>query len=518
MESEKIIIFDTTLRDGEQAPGCGLAAKEKLQLAEQLYRLGVDVMEAGFPVSSRGDFEAVQTIAKTIGRQQKSPEICGLARCVKGDIECCGEAVKPAKRPRVHVVIATSDIHMKYKLHMSKDEVLHSAVEAVKLSRKYADSVEFSAEDAARSDPDYLVRIFEAVIKAGATTINVPDTTGYTLPWKYAELISYLKEHISNIDRAVISVHCHDDLGLSVANSLAAVMAGARQLECAINGLGERAGNTSLEEVVMALKTRKDIFGLETRIKTKELAKASRLVSLLTGVSVPPNKAIVGANAFAHSSGIHQDGILKRRDTYEIINPADVGIEESTLLLTSRSGRHALGNRLKHLGYKPAKKQLEGTYVRFKALADKKKYVFDDDLISLMEEGAAEGKDEYLLEYVQSSSGTGMVPTATVRVRKQNGELIQESDVGDGPVDAATRAIDKIVGFKPKLIDYNLRAVTSGKDAQGEVSIRLEDDGMVISGRGASTDIIEASAKAYINAINKLLLAKNRRSEKEKKA
>jgi 2-isopropylmalate synthase len=508
MDSKKIIIFDTTLRDGEQAPGCSLGVAQKLQVAEQLYKLGVDVIEGGFPVSSLGDLEAVKTIAKTIGRASNAPEICGLARCVKGDILACAEAVKPAKRPRIHVVIATSEIHLTHKLHMSEDQVVERAVESVKLARRYADSVEFSAEDSTRTDIHYLARIVEAVIQAGATTVNLPDTTGFAIPWEYGEMFRKIIEMVPNIHKAVVSTHCQDDLGLSVANSLAAVKAGARQVECTINGLGERAGNTSLEEVVMALKTRQNLFGVTTGIHTKEIAKASRLVSSLTGVVVPPNKAIVGANAFAHSSGIHQDGILKFRQTYEIMNPEDVGVEESTLLLTSRSGRHALANRLKQLGYKFNKNKLNDIFVRFKALADKKRYVFDDDLLSLIEQKATEVKEDFTLEYLHATSGFGVVPTATIRIKKANGDIVQEAACGDGPVDAATNAIDKVVGFKPKLVDYNLHAVTSGKDAQGEVTIRIEVEGLTLLGRGASTDIIEASAKAYLNALNKLMVAK----------
>ena len=433
---------------------------------------------------------------------------------MKGDIEACAEAVKPAKRPRIHVFIATSEIHLAHKLHMTQDQVVARAVESVKLARKYADSVEFSAEDSTRTDMHYLARIVEAVIDAGATTVNLPDTTGFAIPWEYGEMFRKIFAMVPNVHKAVISTHCQDDLGLSVANSLAAVQAGVRQVECTINGLGERAGNTSLEEVVMALKTRQGLFGVTTRINTKEIAKASRLVSKLTGVMVPPNKAIVGANAFAHSSGIHQDGILKFRQTYEIMNPEDVGVEESTLLLTSRSGRHALENRLKHLGYKLSKKQLDEMFVRFKALADKKRYVFDDDLLALVEEKAADAKEDFVLEYLNASSGTGIVPTATLRIRKADGHVVQEAACGDGPVDAATRAIDKVTGFKPKLVDYSLHAITSGKDAQGEVSIRIEEGGLTILGRGASTDIIEASAKAYLNAINKLMVARRTRTER----
>ncbi len=513
MDSKKIIIFDTTLRDGEQAPGCSLGVAQKLQVAEQLYKLGVDVIEGGFPVSSLGDLEAVKSISKGVGRAANAPEICGLARCVKGDIEACAEAVKPAKRPRIHVFIATSEIHLKHKLHMTQDEVLERAVESVKLARKFAGSVEFSAEDSTRTDIHYLARIVEAAIKAGATTVNLPDTTGFAIPWEYGEMFRKIFEMVPNIHKAVVSTHCQDDLGLSVANSLAAVKAGARQVECTINGLGERAGNTSLEEVVMALKTRQSLFGVTTGVHTKEIAKASRLVSSLTGVVVPPNKAIVGANAFAHSSGIHQDGILKFRQTYEIMNPEDVGVEESTLLLTSRSGRHALENRLKHLGYKLTKKQLDDMFVRFKALADKKRYVFDDDLLALVEEEVADVREDFALDFLQATSVSGGAPSATVRIKKADGQTVTETASGDGPVDAATKAIDKVVGLKPKLKDYNLHAITSGKDAQGEVTIRLEEGGLTILGRGASTDIIEASAKAYLNAINKLMAAKRTRAK-----
>jgi 2-isopropylmalate synthase len=513
MESEKVVIFDTTLRDGEQAPGCGMDGKAKMQVAEQLYRLGVDVIEAGFPVSSKGDLEAVKAIAKSIGRQSDAPEICGLARCVKGDIEACAEAVGPAKRPRIHVFIATSDIHLEHKLHMTRDQLIARAVESVKLARKYADSVEFSAEDSTRSDIHFLAKVVEAVITAGATTVNLPDTVGYAIPNEYHDRFRKIFEMVPNVHKAVLSTHCQDDLGLSVANSLAAVQAGARQVEVTINGIGERAGNTSLEEVVMALKTRKDLFNVKIGINTKEIAKASRLVSSLTGVMVPPNKAIVGANAFAHSSGIHQDGILKFRETYEIMNPKDVGIEETALLLTSRSGRAALDNRLKHLGYKLDKKELDEMFVRFKALADKKKYVFDDDLLALVEERTTEDQDDYALDYLQTNSGHGVVPTATLRIKKANGDVIQETASGDGPVDAATKAIDKVVGLKPKMLDYNLHALSSGKDAQGEVTVRVEESGVIIMGRGASTDIIEASAKAYLNALNKLTRAKRQRSK-----
>lgn len=509
-ELERVIIFDTTLRDGEQAPGCSLGPVEKLQIAEQLARLGVDVIEGGFPISSPGDFEAVKNIAKTVGRALDAPEICGLSRCVKADIDSCWEAVQPARKPRIHTFLATSDIHLEHKLRMSRQQALDRAIECVRHAKRYTSSVEFSPEDAVRSDRAYLAQVVEAVIEAGATTVNIPDTVGYAIPEEFGSLIAFLISHVPNIHSAVVSVHCHNDLGLAVSNSLAAVKAGARQVECTINGLGERAGNCSLEEVVMGLRTRRDFFHAATAVHTQEIYKTSRLVSLLTGVVVQPNKAIIGANAFAHSSGIHQDGILKYRLTYEIMKPDDVGIEESSLLLTSRSGRHALENRLKHLGYRLSKPKLDELFERFKGLADKKKYVFDDDLLALVEEEMTTGREVYALDYLQTSSGTGIVPTATLRL-KMEGKVIQEAACGDGPVDAAYRAIDKGVGLRPKLLDYGLRALSSGKDAQGEVTVRIEEGGLSILGRGTSTDIIEASAKAYLNAINKLVIAKRTR-------
>ncbi len=460
----------------------------------------MDVIEAGFPVSSPGDFEAVKRVAKEV----RGPEICGLARAVKGDIDACWNAVKHAKKPRIHTFIATSDLHIERKLKMTREQVLERAVEAVRHAKRYTENVEFSPEDAVRSDPDYLASVVEAVIDAGAVTVNIPDTVGYSIPAEFGDIIARLFDRVPNIRKAVISVHCHNDLGLAVANSLAAVKAGARQVECTINGIGERAGNASLEEVVMTLRTRKDLFGLQTGINTREIARTSRLISKLTGMAVQPNKAVVGANAFAHSSGIHQDGVIKHRTTYEIMNPEDVGIEESTLLLTARSGRNGVSNRLKHLGYNLSAKELEPLFERFKALADKKKYVFDDDLLSLLEEGRSRVPEAFSLEYLNTSSGTGIVPTATVRLKK-DGKILQEAACGDGPVDAAYRAIDKITGLKSALRDYSLRSVSSGKDAQGEVSVKVEKDGVIVTGKGLSTDIIEASAKAYLNAVNKLM-------------
>jgi 2-isopropylmalate synthase len=500
-KTDRVIIFDTTLRDGEQSPGASLNVEEKLQAARQLAELGVDVIEAGFPVSSPGDFEAVSRIAKEV----KGPAICGLARCVKGDIDALWNAVKHSKKPRIHVVIATSDIHLEHKLRMTRAQVLDRSVESVLLAAKYAEDVEFSAEDAVRSDFDYLCSVIKAVIEAGAKTVNIPDTVGYGIPSEFGDLIRRLIGRVPNISKAAVSVHCHNDLGLAVANSLAAVAAGARQVECTINGIGERAGNAALEEVVMALRVRKDLFGsLKTGIDTRQIAKTSRLLSHLTGMVVQPNKAVVGANAFAHSSGIHQDGVIKYRTTYEIMNPGDVGVEENQLLLTARSGRNGVFTRLKHLGYTLSPKELDAFVEKFKVLADKKKYVFDDDLLALLEEGGpARVADVYSLDYLSVTSGTGVVPTATVRLKKGDA-VVQEAACGDGPVDAAYKAMDKIAGIAPKLLDYSLRSVSAGQDAQGEVSVRAEHKGMVVSGKGTSTDIVEASAKAYLSALNKL--------------
>ena len=514
---EKIFIFDTTLRDGEQSPGCSMDAKEKLEIAHQLARLGVDIIEAGFPISSPGDFEAVKKIAETVGREKKGtefPQICGLSRAIKNDIDVCWNAVKGAKNGRIHTFLATSDIHMKYKLKMTRTQVLERAYEMVKHARKYTDNVEFSPEDAVRSDLDFLVQVVTAVIDAGATTVNIPDTVGYAIPLEFGELIKNLFERVPNIKKTVLSVHCHNDLGLSVSNSLSAVLNGARQIECTINGLGERAGNASLEEIVMILKTRSNIFNVETNINTSEIHRTSRLVSQVTGMVVQPNKAVVGANAFAHSSGIHQDGMIKHRDTYEIMNPEDVGIEESTLLLTARSGRNGLNNRLKHLGFELSSKEMDLLFEKFKILADKKKYVFDDDLIALLTEGKAETLESYVLEYLNTSSGTGTIPTATVRLRMGD-KIFQEAACGDGPVDASYKAIDKITGKSVKLEDYSLRAISSGKDALGEVTVRLDQAGQKMIGRGTSTDIIEASAKAYLSAVNRLLSSKKTTFQKK---
>ncbi|MDO8730643.1 MAG: 2-isopropylmalate synthase [Candidatus Omnitrophota bacterium] len=503
-KQDRVIIFDTTLRDGEQCPGASLNPQQKLEVARQLERLNVDAIEAGFAVSSPGDFEGVNRIAKEI----KGRIIASLARSVPKDIEAAGKALKPAKRRRIHTFVATSEIHMKYKLRKAEEEILRIAVAAVKMARKYTDDVEFSAEDAARSRPELLYRIYEAVIDAGATTVNVPDTVGWAIPSQFGALIRGIRENVPNIHKAVISVHCHNELGLSTANSLAAVLNGARQVECTINGMGERAGNASLEEVVMALKVRKDLFKVEMGIKTEEIYRASRLVSKLTGFLVQPNKAVVGGNAFAHESGIHQHGVLMFKKTYEIMTPQEVGWGESKLVLGKHSGRHAFIARLKGLGFKLGDQQIEEAFERFKVLADLKKEVFDDDLTALVEDEISQERKRYSLEYLHVASGTGVIPTATIRLKSPDGKMLQGAASGDGPVDACYNAIDKLTGFKGKLNDYVIQSVTSGKDALGEVTVKLSAKGQVEHGRAASTDIIEASGKAYLNAINRLLYAK----------
>jgi len=497
---EKIIIFDTTLRDGEQAPGASLNPAEKLEIAHALTDLGVDVIEAGFPISSKGELESVKQIAKLI----KGPVICGLARAIKADIDAAYRAVKHSKSPRIHVFLATSKIHMKYKLKKAEDEILRLAVESVRYAKKYCPDIEFSPEDASRSERQFLFKVIEAVIDAGATTVNIPDTVGYAEPQEYGNLIRQIKENVPNIDKAIISVHCHNDLGLAVANSLAAIKNGARQVECTINGIGERAGNASMEEIVMAIKTRKDIFAdVQTQIKTNQIYKVSRLVSKLTGFVVAPNKAIVGGNAFRHESGIHQDGILKERSTYEIIRPQDVGFTGTGIVLGKHSGRHALAERLRELGFKLSTKELDKINVRFKALADKKKNIFDDDLISIVEDEIRMIKPIWKLKSFSINSGTNVTPTACVTLKYKN-KIKSARSSGDGPVDAVFKAIDKITGLKAELQDYRIEAVTKGKDALGEVGLQLKAKGRVVGARGSSTDIIEASVRAYINALNKI--------------
>ncbi len=497
---DKIHIFDTTLRDGEQSPGASLNIKEKIEIAKQLERLNVDIIEAGFPIASPGDFEAVSLISKKI----KKPIICALARSLNKDIDSAAKALKGANKSRIHVFLATSKIHMKYKLQKAEDEILKQAVKAVKYARKFSDDVEFSPEDASRTERDFLFKIIAEVIDAGAGVINIPDTVGYTVPEEFSDLITQIKSSVPNINDAVISVHCHDDLGLSCANSLSAIKAGARQVECTINGIGERAGSAPLEEIVMALKTRADFYKVKTAVKTKELYKSSRLVSLLMSIVLPPNKAVIGDNAFSHESGIHQDGVLKMPNTYEIMNPSDVGFKESKLVLGKHSGRHAFGRKLEELGLKLGKKEFQKAYEEFIALADKKKEVFEDDIVALVEDEMKEVPKVWEYVYVHTVTGSSTVPTATVKLRK-NKKIYEDAACGDGPIDACYNTIDRIVGIRPKLLNYNLRAVTSGRDALGEVTVRLKDKNREIVGRGTSTDIIEASTKAYLNAINKIV-------------
>jgi len=497
---EKIIIFDTTLRDGEQAPGASLNPTEKLEIAHSLAELGVDVIEAGFPIASKGELDSVKQIAASI----KGPVICALSRAIKADIDAAAEAVKHAKRPRIHVFLATSKIHMQYKLKKAEDEILKLAVEFVKYAKRFCPDIEFSPEDASRTEREFLFKVVESVIDAGATTVNIPDTVGFTEPQEYGSLIRSIRDNVPNINKAVISVHCHNDLGLAAANSLEAIKNGARQVECTINGIGERAGNASMEEIVMSIKTRKDIYkGLETSINTKNIYKISRLVSKLTGFVVAPNKAIVGGNAFRHESGIHQDGILKERSTYEIIRPEDVGFTGTGFVLGKHSGRHALSERLKELGFVLSVEQLDKVGERFKALADKKKNIFDDDLISLVEDEIRLVKPVWRLESFEINSGTKVKPTGSVILKYKNKEYSAKS-FGDGPVDACFKAIDKITGIKVELQDYRIEAVTKGKDALGEVGVKLKAKGKVATSRGSSTDIIEASIRAYINALNKI--------------
>jgi 2-isopropylmalate synthase len=514
---EKIFIFDTTLRDGEQCPGASLTSKQKVEIALQLERLGVDIIEAGFPIASPDDKEGVMLVAKNI----KNCQVAGLCRALEKDIDACIEALKPLQKKglaRVHTFIATSDIHMKYKLKMSREEVLSTAVNAIKYARKFTDNIEFSCEDAGRSDLDFLCRIVESAIKSGATTINIPDTVGYTLPHEYGNLFNQLCLRVPNIDKCILSTHCHNDLGLAVANSISGILNGARQVECTINGIGERAGNASLEEIVMILKTRKDYFEkFYTEINTKEIYPTSRLVSTLTGMVVQPNKAVVGTNAFRHESGIHQDGVLKKRQTYEIMTAEDVGVPSSELVLGKHSGRHALEKRLKQLGYNLSKNLIEKIFYKFKQLSDKKKYIFDEDIVALVNEeiGRKDGKLE--LKYFHINSGSGVIPTATVELEIRSDtktKIFRSAEFGDGPIDAAYKAIDKIVCeilkvcTTPKLIDYSLKAISSGKDAQGEVIVKLEYEKTIFSGRGVSTDVIEASIKAYVSALNNFILSK----------
>ncbi|MDR7419902.1 MAG: 2-isopropylmalate synthase [Armatimonadota bacterium] len=500
---ELVRIFDTTLRDGEQSPGFSMTPAEKLELARQLEALRVDVIEAGFPISSAGDLESVRTVAREI----RGVTIAGLARANPKDVDAAIEALQPAARPRIHVFIATSPIHMEHKLRMTPDQVVEAAAAAVRRARRFTDDVEFSAEDASRSDVDFLCRIFDVAIRAGATVINVPDTVGYTTPPEYAALITTLRERVPDSDRVTWSVHCHDDLGLAVSNSLAAIAAGARQIECTINGIGERAGNAALEELVMALRTRRDAYGVRTNIDTTRLFRTSRLLTAITGVPVQPNKAIVGENAFAHEAGIHQHGVLANRATYEIMRPEDVGLPTNRLVLGKHSGRHAFRKTLEDQGIRLDEAALDRTFTRFKALADRKKQVAIEDILALVEEEVRAVPARYALRSFMVTTGTGVPPAATITLRSEHGESTASAS-GDGPVDALCAAVNQVTGVQATLLDYAIRAVTGGTDALGEVTARVRDGDVVVVGRASSTDVIEASLLAYLDGVNRLLAAR----------
>jgi 2-isopropylmalate synthase len=496
---EIVKIFDTTLRDGEQSPGASMNTAEKLRLAVQLEKLGVDVIEAGFPAASEGDFEAVSQIAAKL----QNTEVAALARANQADIDRAWDAVKGAAKPRIHTFIATSDIHMEYKLKMSRDQVVAAAVEAVRYAKSFTGNVEFSAEDGSRSDRDFLCRVFEAAIAAGATTVNLPDTVGYAIPGEFAEMVKYVRQNTPNIDQAVLSVHCHNDLGLATANTLAALAAGARQAEVTINGIGERAGNTSLEEVVMALHTRGNYLPLATHIQTEHLYPTSRLVSLITGIIVQPNKAIVGANAFAHEAGIHQDGMLKNPMTYEIMRPETVGLSATKMVMGKHSGRHALRSRLKEMGYDLSDDELSLVFKKFKELADKKKHVMDEDLEAIVTEGVLRTTDVFALQYLHVSAGTTVMPMASVQLAI-NGRSVRGAGYGNGPIDACYNTITKLTHTGAELLRFSISALTGGTDAQGEVTVRLRENGLTALGRGSDPDILTASALAFINGLNRL--------------
>ncbi len=522
MSKEKVQIFDTTLRDGEQAAGTRLGAREKLEIARQLVRLNVDIIEAGFPASSPEDFEAVRLISEQI----EGPTICGLTRARIEDIETCRKALANAKKPRIHTGIGVSEIHIAGKfaddkygktLGEKQSTILKMAVEAVKHTAQYIKDIEFYAEDSGRADRAFLYEILEAVIDAGATVLNIPDTTGYAMPEQYGALIADIRANVPNVKKAVISVHCHNDLGLAVANSLAGVSNGARQVEGTINGVGERAGNAAIEEVVMAIRTRRDFFEkVDTKINTREFYRTSHMVSDLLGMPVPANKAVVGHNAFAHSSGIHVDGFLKKRETYEIMRPEDIGLDESRVVLTARTGRHGLRHRLEEMGYVLSEEELEKAYGMFLAVADKKHEVFDEDLSAIISDEIHAIEQVHVLEYLHVACGTGTLPTASVKIRSQD-QIKQAAACGDGPIDAAYEAIRDATGLSPKLENYSIRAVTGGKEALGEATVRISENGRTFTGRGISTDIIEASAKAYVDAINRMVSAQNKDKPLEEK-
>jgi 2-isopropylmalate synthase len=500
---DRVIVFDTTLRDGEQSPGFSMNLGQKLRVARALQELGVDVIEAGFAAASPGDLEAIQGIS----RQIEGPIICSLSRCTRGDIEASWKALQDAPHKRCHVFLATSPIHRDFKLKMAKEEIIRRAVEGVKMARERFEDVEFSTEDAARTELEFLAQVVEAAIDAGATTLNIPDTVGYALPSTYAETLSYLRKHVRGIEKVVMSVHCHNDLGLAVANSLAGVQVGARQVECTLNGIGERAGNASLEEVVMAIKTRHDVLGVTTGIRTEKLYPASKMVQQVTGNSVQRNKAIVGQNAFAHEAGIHQHGMLTHRETYEIMRPEEVGFTKSQLVLGKHSGRHALQSRLTELGYRLTDEQLDRVFVDFKLLADKKKEIYDADLEALVIHGQLlKGQAMWELLALSTTSGTGTLPAASISLLKSGGERFQGAAAGDGPVDAVFKAIERITGIEAKLRDYRIQSVTVGEDAQGEVSLEVEHETGVYRGRALSTDVIEGSARAFLDVVNRIAL------------
>lgn len=501
---DKIFIFDTTLRDGEQSPGASMNMQEKFRLAQQFVKMNVDIIEAGFPVASRGDFECVKNIADNV----RGIQVAGLARCHERDIDTAWEALKNGENPRIHVFLATSEIHMIHKLKMSREQVLELAVASVRHAAQYTSNIEFSAEDASRSDLDFVCEVFEAVIRAGAVTLNFPDTTGYAMPDEFGAKIHYLMEHIPSIDRARLSVHCHNDLGLATANSLAAVQAGARQVECTINGIGERAGNTAMEEIVMAMRTRADLLDVVTEVVTEQISATSRMVSTITGMQVQPNKAIVGANAFAHESGIHQDGVLKERTTYEIMNPSDIGLNKNNLVLGKHSGRHALHEKIKAMGYTVNDEELARVFERFKAVADVKKEMFDEDLEAILMDEVLRVPVSYELLSLGAMSGSKTLPTSAVLMRV-NGREVKDCALGVGPIDATFRAIARLTGTSSKLLYFAVSSITGGTDAQGEVMVRIEDNGTVVLGKGADPDIVTAAAKAYLNGLNRLQYLKN---------
>jgi len=516
MSGERVLIFDTTLRDGEQSPGAAMSIPQKLEIARQLAVLGVDIIEAGFPVSSPAQFEATRLVCE----QVKGPTIAALARANVNDIEAAGKAIAAARKKRIHTFIATSPIHMKHKLKKEPEQVLKMAVEAIKCCKNFTDDIEFSPEDACRSELPFLIEVLNAVIEAGATTLNIPDTVGYVLPYEYGQIIARLKSDVKGIDKCVISTHCHNDLGMAVANSLAGVRNGARQVECTVNGLGERAGNAAMEEVVMAIRTRQDFFGdggVSTNINTKEIFRTSQLVSQLTGFVIQPNKAIVGSNAFAHESGIHVDGILKERTTYEIMTPETIGLGGSRMVLGRHTGRAGFADRCKQLGYKLTKDEIEQAYQRFIEVADKKKEVFDEDVAAIVNAEMRGIEQTYTLDYLHVASGTGTLPTASVKIGVK-GETKIAVAFGDGPVDAAYEAIRRAMDLRPKLEEYSIRAITAGTEAMGEATVRIREDSRTFIGRGVSTDIIEASAKAYVDAINRMVAAQGTTEHPQVKA